>query len=156
MRAMPSWKSVLLIFAAAAVCPAQNGEADKIRDVIHAYEKSIDAADPALGARVWSTSADVTFIHPLGEEHGWEQIKSNVYEKLMGGLFSERRLTASDIEIHVDGDAAWAQFHWVFVAKMRSDGSPAKTEGRETQIYHKTPGGWRIVHVHYSEMPRPR
>lgn len=137
------------------LCWAQGGDTGKIRTLIGTYAESIGAADTALAAKIWSTTPDVSFIHPQGEEHGWDQIKSNVYEKLMGGLFSERRLTARDIEIHTDGNAAWSQFHWVFVAKLRSDGSPVKTEGRETQIYRKIGGQWRIVHVHYSEMPRP-
>jgi ketosteroid isomerase-like protein len=51
------------------------------------------------------------------------------------------------------GDTAWAEFYWDFVAKFRKDGSPLKTQGRETQVYRKDNQGWRIVHVHYSNMP---
>ena len=145
---------IATLFLLPLLCAAQEGEAGKIRTLIGTYTQSIDAADTALAAKIWSTTPDVSFTHPLGEEHGWEQIKSDVYEKLMRGLFSERHLTARDIEIHADGNAGWSQFHWVFVAKLRSDGSPVKTEGRETQIYRKIAGEWRIVHVHYSEMPR--
>ena len=143
-------KNGLALLLLACACAGQEAE---IRNIIRTYEKSVSAADTALAAQIWSTTADVSFIHPQGEEHGWEQIKSNVYEKLMRDVFSERELTASDIQIHVYGDAAWAQFHWVFHAKLRSDGSAVKTAGRETQIYCKTAGGWRIVHVHYSALP---
>ncbi len=38
-------------------------------------------------------------------------------------------------------------------AGFRKDGSPVATRGRETQIYQKEQGGWRLVHVHYSGMP---
>ena len=94
-------------------------------------------------------------ISPIrgGHEHGWEEIKRNLYEKLMRDVFSERKLSASDISIHVYKDAAWAEFNWVFAAKLKGDGSPVRTEGRETQVYQKTGQGWRIVHVHYSGMP---
>ncbi len=71
----------------------------------------------------------------------------------MRDVFSERKLSCSDISIHIYKDAAWAEFNWVFVAKLRSDGSPVRTEGRETQVYQKTDRGWRLVHVHYSGMP---
>jgi ketosteroid isomerase-like protein len=71
----------------------------------------------------------------------------------MGETFSERKLSVHDLSIHVFGDSAWAEFHWDFAAKFRKDGSPLTTHGRETQLYHKIQGRWRLVHVHYSGMP---
>ncbi|HJX97074.1 MAG TPA: DUF4440 domain-containing protein, partial [Candidatus Acidoferrum sp.] len=75
------------------------------------------------------------------------------YTRLMGETFSERKLTPRDITIHVYGDAAWAEFYWEFNAKFRKNGKPIATHGRETQIYRKMQGNWRIIHVHYSGMP---
>ena len=127
----------------------------QIRQLIGKYAKSVSDADTNLAAEVWWNSPEVSFIHPLGHEHGFEQIKQNVYERLMGGLFSERKLTPRDIAVHVDGTCAWAEFNWDFVGKNRKDGSPVTTHGRETQIYSRIDGRWRLVHVHYSEMPPP-
>lgn len=89
--------------------------------MIAKYAASIDGADTRLGGEVWANSPDVTFIHPAGHEHGWEEVKRDVYEKLMGGLFSERTLSPSNIVVHVYGDSAWAEFDWHFVAKARGD-----------------------------------
>jgi ketosteroid isomerase-like protein len=133
--------------------PSANSDADEIRRNIAKYAKSIDDADPTVASQVWSDSPDVSFIHPLGHEHGLAQIEQNVYKHLMGETFSERKLTPRDISVHVYGDAAWAEFYWDFAAKFRKDGSPITTHGRETQIYHKEKGAWRLVHVHYSGMP---
>jgi len=124
-----------------------------IRSLIEKYAKSIDGADTALAAEVWLNSPDVSFIHPLGHEHGFEQIKQNVYTHLMGDTFSERKLSVHDVSVHVYGDAAWAEFYWDFAAKFRKDGAPLATRGRETQLYRKAQGRWRLVHVHYSGMP---
>src|SRR6266481_2868381 len=124
-----------------------------IRQLVAKYARSVDEADITLAAQVWLDSPEVSFIHPLGHEHGFDQIKQNVYERLMGETFSERKLTPHDITIHVYGDAAWAEFYWDFNAKFRRDGQPITTHGRETQIYRKMPTGWRLVHVHYSGMP---
>jgi Xaa-Pro aminopeptidase len=131
--------------------PAADSSA--IRGLIEKYAKSIDAADTALAAEVWLDSPDVSFIHPLGHEHGFEQIKQNVYTRLMGEMFSERKLSLHDVSVHVYGDAAWAEFYWDFAAKFRKNGSPLTTYGRETQLYQKMQGRWRLVHVHYSAMP---
>jgi len=124
-----------------------------IRSLIEKYAKSVDAADTTLAAEVWLDSPDVSFIHPLGHEHGFEQIKQNVYTRLMGETFSERKLSVHDVSIHVFGDAARAEFYWDFAAKFRKDGSPLTTHGRETQLYQREQGRWRLVHVHYSGMP---
>ena len=126
---------------------------EEIRQLVASYAKSIDDADVSLAAQIWLDSPEVSFIHPLGHEHGFEQIKQNVYEHLMGDTFSERKLIPRDLAVHVHGDSAWVEFYWDFVARLRKDGSPVTTHGRETQVYWRMANGWRLVHVHYSGMP---
>jgi ketosteroid isomerase-like protein len=130
-----------------------SADVEAIGSIIAKYAKSIDAADTTLASQIWWDSPEVSFIHPLGHEHGFDQIKANGYTRLMGETFSERKLTPRDITIHVYGDAGWSEFYWDFDAKFRKDGQPITTHGRETQIYRKFPSGWRIIHVHYSGMP---
>ena len=48
-----------------------------------------------------------------------------------------------DLAISSYGDTAWAEFYWDFAAKLRKDGSPLATHGRETQVYRKMNGAWR-------------
>ena len=150
------------IMAAAANQRARASDADasdttlataEIRNRIAMYAQAVDNADTALAAQVWSSSPDVSFIHPLGHEHGFEQIKEHVYKQLMGETISERKLSIHDISVSVFGDAAFAEFYWDFAAKFRKDGSPITTHGRETQVYRREGGAWRLVHVHYSGMP---
>ena len=144
--------SLPLSFAAAQDTKPADSAPGQIRALIDEYTQSIDAADPAMGAMVWLTTPEASFIHPLGEESGWDQIAAHVYGKLMGQTFSKRSLTlAGEPVIRVFGDAAVAEFHWDFVATMRSNGSDVHTKGRESQLYVKFPDkGWRLVHVHYS------
>jgi len=126
---------------------------EEIKSLIAKYVKSVSDADTDLASQIWWNSPDASFIHPLGHEHGFEQIKENVYKRLMGGMFSERKLSGHDVTVQVLGDAAVAEFYWDFVAKLRKDGSPIATHGRETQVYRRMLDGWRLVHVHYSGMP---
>jgi ketosteroid isomerase-like protein len=127
-------------------------DVEHIRSLIAEYAKAVDAADVARVEKIWANSPKVSFIHPLGHEHGLDQV-DNFFRHLMGDTFSERKLTIHDVSIQVYGDAAWSEFYWDFAAKLRKDGSPVATKGRETQIYHKERGEWRLVHVHYSGMP---
>jgi ketosteroid isomerase-like protein len=139
--------------SSAAPPSAAAADVDAIGSIIARYAKSVDNADTNLASQIWWDSPEVSFIHPLGHEHGFDQIKENVYGRLMGETFSERKLTPRDITIHVFRDAAWAEFYWDFTAKFRKDGQSITTHGRETQIYRKIEGSWRILHVHYSGMP---
>jgi Xaa-Pro aminopeptidase len=129
---------------------ANEVDVNQIRDQVAKYAKSIDDLDLALAAQVWWDSPEVSFIHPLGHDHGFDQIKQDIYEKIMGGLFSERHLSPHDIAVHLYGDSAVVEFYWDFNATMKKDGSPVTTHGRETQIYERKQGIWRLVHVHYS------
>ena len=132
---------------------ATDADADAIRGLIARYAQSIDAADTALGSEIWSKSPEVSFIHPRGHERGWEAVKRNFYEQTMGATFSERKLNVRDVAVHVLGDAAWAEFYWDFAAKLRANGQPLTTSGRETQVFRKADGRWELAHVHYSAMP---
>jgi len=125
-------------------------DVNEIKSQIAKYAKSIDDLDLDLAAQVWWDSPEVSFIHPLGHDRGFDQIKQDIYQKIMGGLFSERHLSPRDITVHLYGDSAVVEFYWDFNAKMKKDGSPVTTHGRETQIYERKQGVWRLVHVHYS------
>jgi ketosteroid isomerase-like protein len=148
-----------LVLAAAFSCNAAGdnsgaqADVDDIRRLIALYAKAVDTADVELVKQIWSSSPEVSFIHPLGHERGLDQIADHVFRHLMGETFSERKLSVKDVSIHVYGDTGWSEFYWDFAAKRRKDGSPVATKGRETQIYHKEQGQWRLVHVHYSGMP---
>ena len=132
---------------------ALNPDEAAIRSLIAMYAKSVDAADTTLASTIWASTPDVSFIHPRGHERGWPAIKAKFYEQTMGERFSERKLSVKDLAISSYGQTAWAEFYWDFAAKLRKDGSPLETHGRETQVYRKVNGAWRLVHVHYSGMP---
>ena len=132
---------------------AGDNSADKaIRDLVATYTRAVDAADTRMAGTVWSTTPDVSFIHPLGHARGWEEVQ-RFFADVMGGMFSERKLTVRDVVVNAYGDAAWVEFYWTFDAKLRKEGTPISTAGRETQVYRRTADGWRLVHVHYSGMP---
>lgn len=132
-------------------CHAQ----DPIHNLIAKYAAAVSAADTNLAAQVWETSPDVSMIHPLGSAHGWNQVKG-FYSEIMAGMFTERKLAPRDIVVHSYRDAAWAEFNWHFTARQKKDGAVVESDGRETQIYRKAGGAWKLVHVHYSAvLPQP-
>lgn len=142
----------LVLAGAARRGAAESADETLIREQVAAYARAVDAADTQIAASVWSTTPDVSFIHPLGHARGWDEVKAFLAE-VMGGMFSERKLTVKDVAVHAYGDGAWVEFYWNFKARMKKDGAEIATAGRETQVYRKKDGRWALVHVHYSGMP---
>jgi ketosteroid isomerase-like protein len=153
MRQFSAAAMIMLCLGLSGVAAEANAEDQTLKHLIATYAISIDKADVQMADQIFSNAPEVTFIHPRGEEHGRAQIEADLYQNLMGNTFSERKLTPKDIAVHVYGNTAWSEFQWDFVAKVRKDGSAFHSQGRETQIYHKQDGQWRIVHVHYSGVP---
>jgi ketosteroid isomerase-like protein len=146
--------AILCLMPACAVAQTDTGPApdvEAIHRLINQYAKAVDTVDLNLLSQIWSHSPEVSFIYPLGEEHGFDAIEQHVFQNVMDGMFSARDLAIHGVEIHGSGDAAWSEFHWVFHATLRKDGSAITTRGVETQVYRKESGNWRLVHVHYSE-----
>ena len=143
---------LLVVFCAAACAQGTGSDEEQIRAVLQKYAISVDNVDVSLASEIWSQDPGVTFVHPLGTEHGFNQIADHVYVGIMGGMFSKRELILHEPNIHVYDDAAWSEMTWTFHA-TRKDGAAITTEGRETQVYHKEHGVWRIVLVHYSGPP---
>ncbi len=141
-----------VVLCAAACAQGNGGDEAQIRAVLEKYATAVDNADVSLASEIWSHDPGVTFIHPLGTEHGFQQIADHVYTGMMGGMFSKRELVLHDPAIHVYKDAAWSEMTWTFHATTK-DGVAITNEGRESQVYHKEHGAWRIVLVHYSGPP---
>lgn len=60
-----------------------------LRACIEQYRQSIiNADDENLAEAVWQATPDVSFIHPRGHEHGWDQVKADLYGKTMDKNFS--------------------------------------------------------------------
>ena len=146
--------AIALLIPASAPAQEDTGPApdvEVIHHLIERYTNAVDTLDLNLLSQIWSHSPEVSFIYPLGEEHGFDAIEQHVFKNVMGSMFSARDLETHGVAVHVNGNAAWSEFHWVFRATMRKDGSAVTTHGVETQIYRKQGGKWRLVHVHYSE-----
>ncbi len=143
---------LLSVLCATACAQGTRGEEEQIRAVLQKYATSIDNADVSLASEIWSQEPSVTYVYPLGTEHGFKQIADHVYIGIMAGMFSKRELILHEPNVHVYRDAAWSEMTWTFHATTK-DGTAITNEGRESQVYHKEHGVWRIVLVHYSGPP---
>ena len=130
-----------------------DAEKAEISKIIDAYCKTINDDDLELVNEIWSHGDEVSFIGPSGRYSTYNEIRDNFVHGVFGVNFTKRNLQKEELSITVYGDAAWAEFNWVFDA-TRNDGSPHNTKGRESQFFHKENGQWKLVHIHYSSRNR--
>ena len=140
--------SLLCLPLLAASCSRPVDDQRAIREQVANYTKALDTGDLGLAARVWWDTTDVSAITPMGHSHGWEEVKG-MYQ-FFADNFTDRHLQARDIAVHLMGDTAWAEYNWHFDAKIKANGMEIHSEGRESEVFRKIDGGWRIVHIHYS------
>jgi ketosteroid isomerase-like protein len=124
-------------------------ERSRVQQVLDKYLQSVNSADVNLASAVWLQSPDVVVVTPLGRFEGWDNVQRELYVNFLQKAFLERDLRPSNVHIHVNGTSAWAVFDWNFTAKL-ANGQPFTSKGRESHVYEKVDGAWRIMHLHYS------
>jgi ketosteroid isomerase-like protein len=141
--------SAVLCAAACVALPGANTGRTEIEQLLNTYLQSVKTADVALASTIWMQSPEIVVVTPLGRFEGWDAVRQELYVNFLQKTFLERNLQASNVHIHVNGDAAWAIFDWNFTGKM-TNGQTMSSKGRESHVYEKTSSGWRITHLHYS------
>ena len=101
--------------------------------------------DASLLGDIWSHSATVTTMHPIGgREVGWDQVRGS-WEQL-AQLATQGQVRLSDQFIQVAGDVAYEL--GVEHPQLTLGGQPATGDIRVTNIYRRESGAWKIVHHH--------
>ena len=144
-----SSRTLLLCLALLAVSCSRSADDERaIREQVANYTKALDTADLGLAAHVWWDTKDVSAITPMGHSRRRDEVKG-MYQ-FFADNFTDRHLQARDIAVHLMGDTAWVEYNWHFDAKIKANGMELHSDGRESEVFHKIYGGWRIVHIHYS------
>ena len=142
--------SALFIYTDVAQAKSKEKEKAAIEAVVDAYIRTINDGDTDLARQIWANEGLVTFIGPQGHFKGVDEICERIVMSFKNN-FIKRDLKKEDLTIIVEGNSAWAEFTWQFDA-VRSDGRDHNARGRETQIFRKVRGKWKLVHIHYSSI----
>jgi ketosteroid isomerase-like protein len=101
-------------------------------------------------ADIWSHSAAVTTMHPIGgREVEWDKV-GQLWEQV-AKVFSDGQVKLNDQLIQVAGDMAYEVGTEQGQAKL--GGQQVAIEHRVTNIYRREAGGWKIVHHHTDVSP---
>jgi len=106
--------------------------------------------DAGQMAGIWSHSAAVTTMHPIGgREVGWEKVEGPWRE--VAKLASEGQVRLVDQIVHASGDMGYEA--GTEKGQFTFAGHRVPIEQRVTNIYCREAGGWKIVHHHTDLSP---
>jgi uncharacterized protein (TIGR02246 family) len=122
---------------------AGTGDQDEVRKVI---EETIEALNAGDAARLRSVLSErVEGVH-IGTDAGeWETSMQVVDAVAAAGAADDVQLVADDVDIHVQGDVAWAEGHGRFILTGGEERS-----ARMTWVLVREDGQWKFVQSHAS------
>ena len=129
---------------------ASEDEVRKASAQFYAALNSMMVGDAAPLADVWSHSADVSTMHPIGgRETGWSEVRGSFEQ--VAGLASGGHAELRDQTIHVTGDLAYEV--GVEQGQATLAGENIAIEQRVTNVYRREAGEWKLAHHHTDLSP---
>ena len=126
------------------------GEVRKASEQFYTALNRMVNGDAGPLADIWSHSAAVTTMHPIGgRQVGWDEAKES-WEQV-AKLASDGQVKLSDQRIQVTGDMAYEVGTEQGQAKLA--GKQVTIDHRVTNIYRRESGSWKIVHHHTDVSP---
>lgn len=121
---------------------------DEVRQASEQFYAALNSmanGDAGPLADIWSHSATVTTMHPIGgRENGWDEVRGS-WEGV-AGLATDGQVSLHDQLIQAAGDMAYE------VGTERGQfmlaGNLVSIEQRVTNVYRREGGAWKIVHHH--------
>jgi len=128
-------------------------EVRKASEQFYAAVNRMVNGDAGPLADIWSHSAVVTTMHPIGgREVGWDKVRQS-WEQV-AQLASEGQVKLGDQIIQVAEDVAYEL--GVEHGQAKLAGQQVTIEHRVTNIYRRESGAWKIVHHHTDVSPAMR
>lgn len=113
------------------------------------FYRAFEALDLAAMERVWSHDDGVACVHPGWPLlTGWESVRAS-WQTIIGNT-AEIRFTLGDVRITAGGDLGWLTCTENILSQVH--GRVSVTSVLATNIFARTPSGWRLVHHHASHI----
>jgi ketosteroid isomerase-like protein len=154
------WKNcIAALFLSAGLVVAQGpGDAKaEVETVVQEFMRALNALEWPAFRQCWTerpflfhpTSPPLRIDDQAAFDTTWQQTFEGIRKGAQARGITQApfmRLTAADLRIDLlAADAALATFHL----------SAPNSVGRRTMVLVKTPQGWKITHLHASNMPKP-
>jgi ketosteroid isomerase-like protein len=119
-------------------------------DQFYAALNRLVTGDASSMAEIWSQSATVTTMHPIGSrEVGWEEVRG-AWEQA-AALCTGGTVSLNDQLFETAGDMAYEV--GIERGQVTLDGRDVPIEHRVTNVPRREAEGWKIVHHHTDLAP---
>ena len=125
---------------------------EEVRARVQDYFNMVSNLDKKVAKGLWADSDNVSIITPRSQFVGRDVIMNDFLLKTFSSMKSRKLHSLCEV-INVYGESANVQLYWIFDT-VDAKGKAHQTRGRESLIFSKINGVWRLVHVHYSRMPQ--
>ncbi len=118
------------------------------------YRRELDRRDFAAYSRLFTD--DGVWAGNLGVAHGPMEIEQLLIRTLSGwtGPENAHLHLVENAEIHVDGERATAESHWVYITREGLGRPVISLIGHYEDVIVRTPAGWRFARrVAYCDFP---
>lgn len=123
---------------------------DELREVNERFYRALETLDLAAMERLWLHEPWVRCIHPAWDVLvGWENVRDSWRR-----IFESTpwiRVTATEVTIEVFADVALVGCAENITAGR--DGDVGVAVAQATNLFKRTPDGWRMIHHHASSAP---
>ena len=123
---------------------------DEVRATSNRFYSALSNMDVAQLGEVWSQSATVTTMHPMGgEEVGWPEVRKSFEEA--AGAMTDIHVELVDQRIQTGEDIAYET--GIERGRGKVAGEQIEFEHRVTNVYRREGGQWKMVHHHTDVSP---
>lgn len=146
-----NWLLGLLLLQGTLGAQAEAVE-DRLRAILADIESGWEQADGQPFRDHFLDYEGARYIEGGGQNEGLDDLIEH-HVKPEGDAFDEFDLSFSNIEIHLEGDSAWAITDVELTAVLKSSGERIHRRGYGTYLFRRLEDGWKVVHTHSSSRP---
>jgi ketosteroid isomerase-like protein len=132
---------------------ASDQDRQQIAAVIEQYRQGFATMDVEGLKTIWDQDYD-NIIYVAQEMaqpvRGWAEVEQ-YYRRVAELLERVRTMTVSDLLVDVFGDVAYAYCTFHFEGEL--NGQSHIADGRDTFIFRRKSGTWKVIHYHESRPP---
>jgi ketosteroid isomerase-like protein len=123
---------------------------DAVRHANQLFYRALDSLDLATMDRVWMQTQWAYCVHAGGDAIvGWDAVRKS-WERIFSST-SWIRVTPTGVRIEIISDVAVVTCAESIAAE--SEGDLGLAVAQATNLFRKTPEGWRLFHHHASSAP---
>lgn len=126
------------------------GEVDELRELNERFYRALEEQDLEEMERLWLHEPWVRCVHPGWDVLvGWERVRESLAQIFASTHWM--RVTPTQCDIQVFGEVAMVACAENITASRDSDVGVAVAQA--TNLFRRTPEGWRMFHHHASPAP---